>query len=61
VLSRVTWQKIVKFPVNRLAAIVEIVGTWRSVDIRNWINKAREEATADVEVNLEENETAYGR
>ena len=31
VLSRVTWRKIVKFPVNIRAANVEIVGTWRSV------------------------------
>ena len=61
VLSRVTWQKTVKFPANILAANVEIVGTWRSVVTQNWINKAREEATADVEENLEENETAYGR
>ena len=52
-LSRVTWQKIAKFPVNILATSVEFVGTWRSVVARNQINKAREEATASVEGNLE--------
>ena len=59
--SRVTWRKIVKFPVNILAVNVEIVGTWRSVVVRNRINKARKEAIADVEENLEENKMAYGR
>ena len=61
VVSRVTLQKIVKFPVNILAVNVEIVGTWRSVVVRNRINKARKEAIADIEENLEENEMAYGR
>ena len=60
VLSRVTWRKIAKFPINIPAANVEIVGTWRSVVVRNRINKAREEVI-DVEGNWEENETAYGR
>jgi len=60
VLSRVTWRKIAKFSINIPAANVEIVGTWRSVVVRNRINKAREEAI-DVEGNWEENETAYGR
>ena len=57
VVSRVTWRKIVKFPVNILEVTVEIVGRWRSVVVRNRINKAREEAIADVEENLEERET----
>ena len=61
VVSRVTWRKIVKFPVNIPAANVEIMGTWRSVVVRNRINKSKEEAIADAEGNLEENEMAYGR
>ena len=40
---------------------MEIVGTWRSVVVRNRINKARGEAIADVEGISEENETASGR
>ena len=60
VVRRVTSRDIVKFPVNIPAANVEIVGTWKSVVVRNRINKAREEMIADVEGNLEENETVYG-
>ena len=40
---------------------MEIVGTWRSVVSQNKINKAQEEAVADIQGNLEENETACGR
>ena len=47
--------------VNIPAANVEIVGTWRSFVVQNRISKSREQAIADVEANLEENETAYGR
>ena len=54
--KRVTWRKIVKFPVSILAANVETVGTWKSVVVRNRINRAKEEAIADVEGNLEEND-----
>ena len=47
---------------NTPAANVEIMGTWRSVVSQNRINKAREEAIADIaEGNLEENEMACRR
>ena len=57
----VTWQKIVKFPVSILAANVETVGAWKSVVIRNRINRAREEAITGVQGNLEENNQEYER
>lgn len=52
VVSRVTWRKIVKFPVNIPAVNVEIVGTWRSVVARNRTSKVKEKAITDVEGNI---------
>ena len=57
-IKRVTWRKI---SVSILAANVETMGTWKSVVVQNRINRAKEEAIADIEGNLEENGKTYER